>query len=153
MEGRPDVDITGVGPRLYIGSAPPYGALLRAMGIDMLVLCAQEHQPASLLFREIEVVYAPLDDDKRFPTEVEWSVATDAARKAAEAIKAGRTVLVTCWMGKNRSALVTALTLHMLTGWSGRDIIKHIKKVRPQALTNDYFVRILSKVRANKKRK
>jgi protein-tyrosine phosphatase len=46
---------------------------------------------------------------------------------------------VTCWAGRNRSGLVTAIALHKLTGFSGVQCVRIIRKARPLALTNLQF--------------
>jgi len=51
----------------------------------------------------------------------------------------GERVLVTCWQGRNRSALVAALALYLLSGADGGGILRHIQGRRPGALTNPVF--------------
>ncbi len=52
--------------------------------------------------------------------------------------------MVTCMAGINRSGLVSAVTLHMMTGRSGKDCVRHIQQCRPGALRNPRFVEWLS---------
>jgi protein-tyrosine phosphatase len=54
-------------------------------------------------------------------------------------VSEGAQVLVTCRMGKNRSGLVSALALHLLTGQSGKACIQHIQSRRKGALRNPGF--------------
>jgi hypothetical protein len=150
---------------LFQGQAPPCGPLLSQMGFDTIVLCAEEWQPpgrvdpvcAAILgynpslpaYPGVEVVYAPADDDfDQPPSAPVLGLASKAASVAAQRVLQGGRVLVTCWMGKNRSGLVTALALHGLTGLGGAQILQHIRKARPQALTNPQFRDAISRIRS-----
>lgn len=128
-----------IADRLYQGGRPPPGDGLKNAGIDVLVLCAEEWQDATM-YPGVTVIHAPGDDDRRLSTLFRclptWQA---AARQVIEHLKAGRTVLVTCMQGLNRSGMVTALALRELTGWSGQVIVKHIQDRRPNALFNDTF--------------
>ncbi|MEU3985021.1 protein phosphatase [Streptomyces sp. NPDC026672] len=65
------------------------------------------------------------------------------ARAAAEAVDAGRTVLVRCYHGYNRSGLVVAQAL-VQRGGSAEEAIRLIRARRsPWALHNDLFVEYL----------
>ena len=59
-------------------------------------------------------------------------------RMVADLVEAGRTVLVHCRMGFNRSMLVAATALSYL-GQCGPDILAHIRQVRAGALFNERF--------------
>lgn len=148
---------------LYQGQAPPCGPMLRAAGIDTIILCAEEWQPpgavdpicATVLgyqpgqhpYPGVQLIYAPADDDfDKPPSPGVLSVAASAAAQAARRILQGGKVMSSCWMGKNRSGLVTAMTLHGLTGLGGRDILAHMRQTRPQALTNPQFRAAIEKI-------
>ena len=150
---------------LYQGWAPPTGPMLRQKGIDAIILCAGEWQAphfadplcaAALGWEQgtdpypgVQIIHAPADDDfSRPPPEQAIEIATRAAVQAARILLRGGRVLSSCWMGKNRSGLVTALTLHGLTGLSGAHVLAHIRKVRPQALSNPQFRAAIMKIRA-----
>ena len=125
--------------RLYQGGRPPPGDGLKNAGIDVLVLCAKEWQDASA-YEGITVICAPGDDDTR-PHRLArflpgWQ---NAAHQVAEHVRAGKTVLVTCMQGLNRSGIVTALTLAELTGMSGDQIVDLIQTRREMALCNATF--------------
>lgn len=145
---KPDFD--PIIQNLFQGAAPPYGETVAKLGFDTLVLCAKENQREDL-YPGIEVVLAPGDDDVRvermmrdLPT---WQ---QAAQIVAERVASGKKVLVTCMAGLNRSGMVTALALHQITGWSGKDIVEHIQASRDMALCNDTFADyIRSQARAN----
>jgi len=129
--------------RLYQGGRPPAGEGLKNAGINVLVLCAKEWQDASA-YEGIEVILAPGDDDARphrmakfLPT---WQA---AAHQVAEHVRAGRTVLVTCMQGLNRSGMVTAMALAELTNLSGEQIVAHIQSRRQMALCNATFAKYI----------
>lgn len=132
-------------PGLWQGSRPPEGSTLANLGIDVLVLCAMEVQPPAERFPGVEVLYAPNDDDfSRPPTRQELGIALATARQVAQAIRAQKTVLVTCYAGLNRSGLVSALTLHFLDGISGDVAIKMVRAARGfRALGNPGFKKAL----------
>lgn len=141
---------------LWQGQAPPCGPMLRSTGIDTLILCAEEWQPPGVVdpacatilgyqpgqhpYPGVQLVYAPADDDfDKPPSAPVLALAAQAAAIAARRILQGGRVMSSCWMGKNRSGLVTAMTLHGLTGLGGQDILAHMRQARPQALTNPQF--------------
>jgi protein-tyrosine phosphatase len=145
-----DLDVTRILPRLYQGSAPPPGEDVRRCGFDLLVLSAIElvpEQPAHL-FPGVQVIHAPMDD--AVLSDMERSRAARAAYQAATAIGYGGRVLITCAMGRNRSGLIMAFTMHLLTGKSGRLIIQHIQSRRKRALTNGSFVLEIDKLKERK---
>jgi len=141
-------------PGLYQGSKPPYGTALSELGIDMLILAAREIQPASVYYPDVEVVRAPIDDlpgEKPLDRQgLHWVVG--AARRAANALSEGKRVMVTCAAGMNRSGLVTAVTLIMHKGLSGRAAIELIRRTRRwgedgyKPLSNPQFVQMLSRI-------
>ncbi|WP_350326129.1 protein-tyrosine phosphatase family protein [Streptomyces katrae] len=66
------------------------------------------------------------------------------ARTAAQAVRAGRTVLVRCHSGYNRSGLVVAQALIEL-GWETTTAVETIRKKRsPMALNNRIFEEYLT---------
>jgi hypothetical protein len=159
----PALDISLVYPRLYQGAAPHVGPWLAKAGISTIVLCAYEWQPPRfvdptcaarkgydprfLAYPGVEVVHAPADDNFSVAPSREVLVqAVRTANEVAARVKAGQNVLVSCWMGKNRSGLVTSLAIHKLTGWPGKMCLSAIKRARPQALTNPQFVAAVSKI-------
>lgn len=118
---------------------PPPGDGLKNAGIDVLVLCAKEHQDATC-YPGLIVIKAPGDDDLRVHRLARfidgWKL---AAELVADHVLAGRNVLVTCMAGQNRSGLVTAIAVHHLTKMSGKDCVAHVSKSRPFALNNGTF--------------
>jgi len=95
----------------------------------------------------VKVIHAPnLDDSSRLPTRNELRIAMKAAREVAGLVAEGQKVLTTCWMGHNRSGLVNALAIHLLTGMDGASCVDLIQKRRPMTLRNPAFCHVLSNI-------
>jgi protein-tyrosine phosphatase len=131
------IDANEIAPGLWQGSKPPEGPALQRAGFDVVVLCAQEYQPAAPAFPDVRVIHAPMDDRPHVPVPE----AHKAAQAVAAHVRAGRRVLVTCFMGWNRSGLVTALALWYLTGRHGVAILHRVRERRPvpEHMANRYF--------------
>jgi hypothetical protein len=157
------IDATLIFPGLYQGSWPPPGHLLAEAGFKTLVLCAREFQPPHVMppgmdamvglraanpFPRVKVIYAPNDDNGAEPPQrADLALALRAAREVATSLKLGRKVLVTCWQGRNRSGLVSALAIHLVSGCSGFHAVRIVQKARRRALTNPQFTEILNRLR------
>jgi protein-tyrosine phosphatase len=126
---------------LAIGSAPPPDAGLKRF--DVVVFTAREYQPPEADFppRSPDFIHAPLHDARPTPDEVQ--IAVVAGVDVAELVRSGKTVLVTCWQGRNRSGLVTALALCELDDTAFTAISKVRQARGPTALDNRHFVRII----------
>jgi len=140
------IDASPIAQNLFVGSAP----VPDLRGFDVIVLCAEEYQPGAEMFPGTRVEHFPFDDRQNLSKD-ELAMPVKAARKVAEHMKAGRKVLVTCQMGRNRSAFVAALALHLVTGRSGRDCAERVRKRRIDptgvpALANRAFYSALSKL-------
>lgn len=133
---------------LWQGGRPPPGDLLRQNNFRLLILCAEEwQQPKAGEFPGVEVISAPNDDDfNRLPTREELSIAIKAARQAIPILEGGGKVLSTCFMGKNRSGLVSALILHLWLGVSGERAVRMIQQQRQGALRNPGFLSVLQRL-------
>lgn len=156
------VDAARVGPKLWIGSHPPVpghrcsthtteerarSVDLAKHGFDFLVLCAIEYQPAADAFPGVEVHHAPFDDDAAGLSEWQWQTAVEAAARTVDANRRGRRCLVTCFEGRNRSGLVTALALAGLSGCTPGQACDLIRERRgPAALSNPAFRGLLQRV-------
>ncbi len=90
--------------RLYIGPAPK-----ECGDFTLIVLCAQEYQPRSSEMCCCKLIHAGIDDGNLTPREAR--IAENASDLIAQAWKKGEKILVTCMMGRNRSALVSALAI------------------------------------------
>jgi protein-tyrosine phosphatase len=130
-------------PELYQGPIPPPGNTVAGWGFDALVLAAKEYQPAAALYPGVRVIRARLDDSGLPMTEGEWQQAVRAGEAVADVVMRCGRVLVTCAMGRNRSGLVSGLVIHMLTGLPGVDVVSEIRRLRPGALSNRWFVAAL----------
>lgn len=125
---------------LWQGSAPPVGDNV-GRAAHVLVLCAQEYQPPDQAFPGVMVYRARMDD--AVPTDREVHEALKAAHRVAVSLAMKRVCLVTCYMGLNRSGLVSGLALRM-GGFPGREAVRLVKRARGDAaLSNDHFRRIV----------
>jgi protein-tyrosine phosphatase len=144
-------DVTHLLGDLWIGSAPS-GSGGRQQ-FDVIFLCAEEWQPSSREFPGVSVRRCPFDDPAGAASAKDIDMALTAAAQAAEDLVAGRRVLITCMMGRNRSALVSALTLHMLLGESAVRMGKLVqsRRIDPTgvpALSNPSMWAVLEEVDA-----
>lgn len=136
----PSLDVSQVHENLYQGAWSPFGDELAKRGFEVLVLCAEENQHKDMYHGGIQVICAPGEDDSRvnrmrrfLPT---WIL---AAQRVAVLLKAGKKVLVTCMAGLNRSGMVSAMALYLVTGWDGAKCVQHVQQTRQDALCNDTF--------------
>jgi protein-tyrosine phosphatase len=131
-------------PGLYVGSAPsPSDPRLRQF--DKLVIAAKEVVVGAHNFGGIYVAKINLEDAGLPPTNTEIAEAVGMAKRVARWIRRGDRVLVTCWMGYNRSALVAGLALlRAYPGLRAGEVIQLIRAARgPNALSNRHFVELL----------
>lgn len=135
-----------IAPNLWQGAAPPIGGTVAAAGYTMLVLCAEEYQPAAGYFPGVEVVHAPNDDNFETITREQAATALAAARRVEAALRQGRKVLVTCRMGLNRSGLVSGIALHLFTGMPGPACVKAVRTARRRALRNPVFSAMIGRL-------
>lgn len=140
------LDFSCVLDRLCIGSAPAKGHQVHAAGFDLLLLCAAELQDASSHdFPGVEVWHCGYEDGPLDPELVDMLAVLSA--DVADAWAKGRSILVTCALGKNRSSLVVALAYRLITGVSGHDAARDVRAARPGALFNPAFARYLDELR------
>jgi hypothetical protein len=130
---------------LYVGSFPPPGNY--ADRFDVMVFTAEEHPPVEGMYPGVRVRYFPFDD-AREPAQRDLMTAWTAGEAVARDIRRGRRVLVSCRMGRNRSALVAALAIHFVTGASGAEALELVRSRRVddvgvRALSNQAFQRLL----------
>lgn len=118
-----------------MGSDPPSNQYLQ---IDTLVLTALEHQ-SNQYSGPRTILHVPLNDDGSPITKHEVRLALQASKEVTRRLRKNERVLITCHMGKNRSGLITALTLINL-GSSADNAVQIVRKARGQsALGNRYF--------------
>lgn len=134
----------GLKGSIYQGSMPSVGKVVAECGFDVLVLAADENQDLNGEYEDIEVIAAPGEDIRGWPVDPEHTkIWEDASHIVADRVRAGKRVLITCMAGLNRSGMVTALTMHKLTGWDAEKIIWWIQGRRSAALFNKDFQRHL----------
>jgi protein-tyrosine phosphatase len=138
------MDFNWIVPGLAQGSfpEPPESAFAH---FDVVVLAAEELQapraraPAGcFLFR------LPLDDDiyRPVPPEV-GDVLHQTGYALATYLAGGQRVLTTCAQGRNRSGILSALTLMYALRMPPHDAIKLIQSKRKWALSNTMFTQWL----------
>lgn len=113
---------------------------------DCLVLAAREYQISECF--KLKVICAPLKDDEEPMTKLEMVTAVKAAAEVINCLKKNQRVLVTCWAGRNRSGLITAMALCKGPNQMPlKTAITLIRMVRGRAaLSNQSFVRFLVKL-------
>lgn len=130
-------------PGLWMGGKPPVGPGLSKY-IDVLVLMAKDFQPSSKLFPDITVLHAPMTDDHNGMPAGDSDTAMNTAMRVAKLVKQGKRVLVTCWAGRNRSGLVTALALMLLKKMNPDQAVGLIRAARSElAMRNPHFNNML----------
>jgi hypothetical protein len=149
MQPLTPFDADPIAPRLWMGAAPPLGGVLASRGFDILILCAREYQPPEEWFPGVAVGRVLLNDDGKTPFSATDALAAyRCAADIARAVKMGAMALVTCWEGRNRSGLVTALAIAQLTGCSGADAMRAVrfrrKPRRGPPLMNQQFADALA---------
>lgn len=161
LEGRTvwddhtELDATELIPRLSQGGKPARGYHVARYGYTTLVLCAQEYQPPSRDFPGLRyVLHVPLDDARPSPDEID--AAMTASMDIADLYEQGEDILITCIAGRNRSGLVSALSLQLITQDPMRLIVRHIQRKRHDrygnpALTNPWFLDLLKHVNVSHK--
>ena len=116
---------------------------------DVLVLCAEEHQPRMPALPPGKFVFKiPLDDDiyNQVPPEAAKIILATAA-DIATYLRGGRSVVTTCHQGLNRSGLLSGLLLMQVFGMKANDAIALIRRQRHKdALCNPMFVQLLQNV-------
>jgi len=136
-------DFDEVWPGICVGSHPPRGDWAQRAGFQLLVLTAFQRQPPAEQYQGVLVVHAPLTDDAFEIVEGDWERAMLAAQEVASVSCSGQRVLVSCVEGRNRSGLVAALAVHILTGMSGQDACSKVQAGRSGSLYNWHFVQAL----------
>lgn len=143
LQSNPSVAFR-VKDKLWIGNAPPIGHHV-AQHFEALVLSAIEYQPVGC-FPKVSVMGVQLRDDGSPMTRQEMELAVKAAGRVIQWLKAGKSVLVTCHMGLNRSGLICALALCKgPAGMKPGEAVRTVRAARgPDALRNRDFLRFLS---------
>ena len=118
-------------------------------GVHVLVLCWREGEAHWGRFsgRGVLLVPCPMRDDYLELQDEDRARALATSRILAHYLKTGRSrILVTCHEGRNRSGLVSALTLMRLYGWTGARAAEWVQRKRAGSLTNPHFLRSLQEL-------
>ena len=135
------LDVSQIAKRLWMGARPPLDRTIP--GFDVLVLCAQEFQPVWIPFSG-KVIRCPIEDGILDEPQTRTTLVT--GHEVATSLARGKSVLVTCNQGRNRSGLVVGLALGLLTKMSATTIVELVRARRmPTALSNPHFVAILQR--------
>lgn len=132
------IDCTRIAPRLWQGGVHGFnGCRIAIKSVDIVVLLAPD---AEVQIASPRPVLLDLRDSASDLHQLD--ILHPLAAQLARAIRRGKRVLILCHEGRNRSGLVTGLTLWNL-GYLGRDAVRLIKSRRRDALSNEHFARYL----------
>ena len=134
-----DTSYSEILPNLYMGGMSAFVQMgSRGLHYDLWIQCAMEFCAEEILDSAID---GGLDDSDADQT----ALIEPLAQKGYEAIQAGKTILVTCAEGKNRSGVVVGRILQLL-GY--KNVIEMIRERRhPSCLSNKTFCNYLSSIR------
>lgn len=102
----------------------------------VVALCPRQDPDLWTLDDEGLIAYShyPMPDGAKIPA---WL--PGVAAQLGLAIQRGDGVLVHCFAGRNRAALVAGAVVHEVEGTSGPDLVALIRQARPNALANPAF--------------
>ena len=136
------LDYSYIAPGIYQGSRPSNSLQLINDKFTVLVLSAVEFQPQDSRYKNIKIIKAPIRDSYDITNE-EVNKAITCSNAVCKDIVSGGKALITCYMGWNRSGLITAFCLINLYKMNGRQAVNHIKFMRKNSLNNEVFVKII----------
>ena len=149
LDAQPDLVAEWRGAKLYQGGASVLydAAWFRDHPVSLLVLAAEEVQPPKTTMAGLvgmTIWRLKLDDvlNPLSPQAAKQVLLTAAV--VADSLDKGHNVLVTCAMGLNRSGLINAVAIRMLTGAPAGAVIRAIRRRRGGALTNATFNAFIS---------
>jgi protein-tyrosine phosphatase len=120
---------------------------LKAEGVGLVILCAREFQPK--FGKRFEVIRLKFEDDPYMEHTMGLRTAyyaRNAADLAFERLEKGTSVLSSCWMGLNRSGLVSGMILVRHCGMSADEAVKRIRSARTYvAMGNPVFRELLDR--------
>jgi protein-tyrosine phosphatase len=143
-------DFNWIVPGLAQGSypEPPESAFDT---FDVVVFAAEELQPNIQAPAGCFLFKLPMDDDiyRPVPPAV-GEVLHHTARALASYLRGGHKVLTTCAQGRNRSGILSGLTMMYCFGMPADDVIKIIQRKRKYALVNTMFTQWLQATRVRR---
>ena len=146
-----DVVDAHFGGQLAIGNKDDALFAVQGKGnYSLVVFTAKECRPPEQAFldrvakRGVRMQYVPLldqyslIDDERFALSVNVPLIANAYRRGAR-------ILITCNLGINRSAFVTALVLDTAHGYGGGEALRTVRarRVRGKPLANPFYATVL----------
>ena len=135
------LDATKIAHNLYVGSHPRDERDVERAGFDLHVVVARELCPLRTPpLRKLTVVCAGINDGVLSLDEAQ--IVAQAAKTAADHVRRGSRVLITCWAGLNRSTLTTAVALQYLHGLPGRLALRTMRRLRGATVGSE--TRVLS---------
>jgi len=120
-------------PNLWVGSMPK-PEMIRESGAEAVICTVLKGAPQEVQDMVERYSEYAIPDGKYFKPDLFGKALEDLELWHAE----GRTVLVHCHAGRNRSATLIALYL-IRRGWTPEEAIAHIREVRPRAIANPVF--------------
>lgn len=109
--------------------------MLEEAGADAVICCVKKGSDPEVQDALQEYSQYSIPDGVRFDTELFARALADLLTWHGE----GRTVIVHCHAGRNRSCTLAALFLIHRCNWDGGDAIDFIRKLRPRAIANPVF--------------
>ena len=143
-------------PGLWVSGMPAPDWPLLDWGVTLLVSLS-DHLPPQAARRfewgtrgeaagagRIVFLHWPIEDGALPDLDAAHLVAHSVAR----AVRSGRTVLLHCQEGRNRSGLIAALAVRELAGASGAEAVSRVRAARPGMLANRTFAEHLTSLPA-----
>ena len=124
-------------PRLWHGGCPVDFAWVRDTGVDVLVdLADADTVPPPGDVEGLTYLKCPLVDADELPDP---GLTLRLASLVAGLVRDGRTVLVHCTFGRNRSGLLVSLVVRDLLAVTGAEALAHVQQRRERAVNNTTF--------------
>jgi len=128
---------TRILPGLWHGGCPVDFDWVRDEGIDVVVdLADADAFPPASDVSDLTYLKCPLVDGEAVPDS---GVTLRLASLVAGLVADGRTVLVHCTFGRNRSGLLVSLVVRQLLGVTGAEALAHVQEHRAGAVNNSTF--------------
>lgn len=122
-----------IADRIWIGSTPTV-KMIEECGADAVFCCIKAGTPHEVTTLVGDYRGMPIPDGKKW----DESRFNSAAQIVERWLAKGRTVLIHCRAGRNRSAALAAILL-IRQGWEPQAAIDFIREIRPRAIANPVF--------------